>query len=151
MIDENQQSAGEWTNTGFRPAASSAGIQGHGSSFETPVVTESGAPVSNAWMKQQGQNQALQAAVAEGYDPGTRTHGNVGGYSVDHDANAWLQAHGLVAVNDRGEEVYPSAAQARGLVHAMMQAEVMGTTSSLSYLDDALHPSIARVRGRRLG
>jgi hypothetical protein len=154
-------SEGSWDpmGTGYRagrsgPALASGGIHA-GDEGGHMGPNEHGQPVSRDWLEAQGRQHAINRAVEQGYDPKTQTMGVMAGINVDHNPDAWLRAHGLACTDANGRDCTPSPAQARGLVQAMLRAQVMNAgypeaSTSLSYLDESLPARYARAYGRRL-
>ena len=118
-----------------------------------------GAVISPQYLQGQHQREA-RAAAAEWHDHATGTTRYVdtaqGPVSAEADPLAFLRAHGLAAIDADGDEVMPSAAQARGLVGAyldVMQRNSMSSQpghTSVSFRDPQMRGSAALVRARRI-
>jgi hypothetical protein len=112
-------------------------------------------PISDQYLRGQHQRR-VQAEVAQWHDHGTGTAMFVQGVSAEADPAAFLRKHGLVAIGSDGNEVEPSAGQARGLVGAYldaMQREALSAQkgfTTVSFRDPQMRGPAALVSARRV-
>lgn len=114
-----------------------------------------GGPVSDAYLRGQHQRQ-VDAEVAQWHDKNTGTAMFVQGVSAEANPAAFLRRHGLAAVDVDGNEIEPSAGQARGLVGAYLDALQREALSSqkgyttVAFRDPQVRGAAALVRARRV-
>lgn len=112
-------------------------------------------PVSDQYLRGQHERE-VHAEVAQWHDHATGTARYVQGLSAEDNPAAWLRKHGLIAIGSDGNEVEPSAGQARGLVGAYIdsiQREAMSAqkgVTTVSFRDGQVRGPASLVSARRI-